>query len=202
MRHARRRPPQRLTGRDGEGARGSRAFGHGPRRLGLLIAFLPLVALLFGCKPAAPSSGEQPASARALFDQASKEFYGPSTEAKGTERERLLSEAARRYSRLLKEFPAETNLCAQSLRALGSIHATRDQTNEAVKLYAAVGEKYGSEDWEVLQAWKSAADLLWESNQRGEARTFYAKVVERFGKSDRPQIIQQVVRGSKARLAE
>ena len=172
-------------------------------RTATLIAPLLLsAALLFGCKPGAPSSGEQPVSARLLFEQTTREFYGPSAEAKGTERERLLNEAASRYSRLLKEFPGETNLCAQSLRVLGSIHAIRGQTNEAVKLYAAVGDRYGSEGWEILQAWKSAGDLLWESNQRGEAREFYAKLVERFGKNDAPQIVRQVVRGSKTRLAE
>jgi hypothetical protein len=106
------------------------------------------------------------------------------------------------YDELLKRLPAETNLCAQSLRGLGSIHATRGKTNDAVKFYAAVGEKYASEDWEVLQAWKSAADLLWDGNQRQEAKRFYGKIVERFDKSDAPQIVQQVVRGSKARIAE
>jgi TolA-binding protein len=129
-------------------------------------------------------------------------FHAPSAEARGAEHERLLGEAAKGYNELLKQFPTETNLCAQSMRALGSIHATQGKTNEAVKFYAAVGEKYASEDWEVLQAWKSAADLLWDGSQRNEAKKFYAKIVERFGKKDAPQIIQQVVRGSKARLAE
>ena len=55
-----------------------------------------------------------------------------------------------------------------------------------------------------MQAWKAAGDLLWDANRREEAKKFYAKIVERFGKSDAPQtqIIQAVVRGSKARLAE
>ena len=183
-------------------ARSSRASGRGSRTLALLAFLLPALVLPLGCKPNAQSSGKQSISARTLFDQASKEFYAPSAEAKGAERERLLNEAASRYARLVKECPSETNLCAQSLRALGSIHAIRGQTNEAVKFYAAVGDRYGGEDWEVLQAWKSAGDLLWESNQRSDARKFYEKIVERYGKNDAPQIIQQVVRGSKARLAE
>jgi len=183
-------------------ARSSRASGPPSRMATMFWVLLCAVIFLPACKPKPQTSAEDSASAHALFEQTTREFHGPSTEAKGPERERLLNEAASRYSKLLKTFPGETNLCAQSLRALGSIHATRGQTNEAVKLYAAVGEKYGSQDWEVLQAWKSAADLLWDSNQRGEAKKFYAKIVERFGKNDVPQIIQQVVRGSKARLAE
>ena len=172
------------------------------RNLAVLIGAAIACASVSGCKPQQPAVGIESITAQALFDQASREFHAPSAEAKGAERDRLLNDAVSRYTRLLKAFPGETNLCAQSLRALGSIHATQNKTNEAVRFYAAVGEKYGSEDWEVLQAWKSAADLLWESNQRGEAKKFYAKIVERFGKSDAPQIIQQVVRGSKARLAQ
>jgi tetratricopeptide (TPR) repeat protein len=177
-------------------------LGHGSRIWTLFVPILLCAALLLGCKQKQQAAIDHSVSAGALFDQAAREFHVPSAEAKGVERERLLSEAAKRYSELLKKFPDETNLCAQSLRALGSIHASQGKTNEAVKLYAAVGEKYASQDWEVLQAWKAAADLLWDSNQRGDAKKFYAKIVERFGKSDAPQIIQQVVRGSKVRLAE
>ena len=164
----------------------------------LLVAFFSLS----GCKEKSPSPTPATGEARTLFTNTMARFHVPSAEATGAERERLLGEATKGYSELLKLFPTETNLCARSLRALGSIHATRGQTNEAVKFYAAVGEKYASEDWEVLQAWKSAADLLWDGSQRHEAKKFYARIVERFGKKDAPQIIQQVVRGSKARLAE
>ena len=170
-----------------------------------LTLFLPLllgVALLSGCKekPAAPAASH--ASARELFDQTVRDFHAPSAEARSPERERLLSEAAQRYDALLKQFPTETNLCAQALRALGNIQATRGNTNEAVKLYAAVGERYQGQDWEVLQAWKAAGDLLWDAQQREEAKKFYAQIVGRFGNPDARQIYQTVVRGSKARLAE
>ena len=189
------------TRRD-SGAWISRAPGRSSRIAAFLAPILLCAALLSGCKekPAAPASSH--ASVRELFDQTVREFHAPSAEARGPERERLLSEAAKRYDEQLKTFPAETNLCAQALRALGNIHAIRGKTNEAVKLYAAVGEKYPSQDWEVLQAWKSAGDLLWEAQRREEAKKFYAQIVERFGKNDAPQIISTVVRGSKARLAE
>ena len=165
----------------------------------MLVSLLLGAALLSGCKekPAASHT-----SARELFDQAVREFHAPSAEAPGPERLRLLSQAAQRYEELLNTFPTETNLCAQALRGLGNIQATRGNTNEAVKLYAAVGERYAGQDWEVLQAWKAAADLLWDGQRREEAKKFYAQIVARFGKQDAPQIYQTVVRGSKARLAE
>ena len=183
-------------------ARSSRAKVHGTRTLMFAALLLAGAAWLAGCKEKAPSPATKSDNALALFTNAMVQFHAPSADAKGAERDRLLNEAAKRYEDLLKKFPDETNLCAQALRALGSIHATQGRTNEAVKLYATVGEKYASQDWEVLQAWKSAADLLWDANQRNDAKKFYAKIVERFGQTDAPQIIQTVVRGSKARLME
>jgi len=163
---------------------------------------LVAVILFMGCEENKPAVATAPGDARQLFTNAMARFHGPAVEARGAERDRLLNEAAKEYESLLKSFPAESNLCAQSLRALGSIHAIQGRTNEAIKSYGAVGERYGSEDWEVLQAWKAAADLLWEAGRRDEAKKLYAKIVGRFGNDEAPQIFRQVVRGSKARLAE
>jgi tetratricopeptide (TPR) repeat protein len=183
-------------------ARASRRKGGRSRSAILTLLWLLCVAGLTGCREKPTASAGNSDNANTLLTNAMARFHAPSAEAQGAERERLLNEAARHYEELLKRFPGETNACAQALRALGSIHATQGRTNEAVKSYAAVGAKYPSQDWEVLMAWKGAADMLWESNQRAEAKKFYAKIIERFGKKDAPQIIQQVVRGSQARLAE
>jgi len=158
--------------------------------------------VFIGCKAKQQIAPDRSVTARALFERTTQEFHTPGLDANGAERERLLNEAAKNYGRLIKEFPEERDWCAQSLRALGNIHASQGKTNEAVKLYATVGEKYFDREWEVLQAWKAAGDLLWDANRREDAKKFYAKIVERFGKKEAPQIIQQVVRGSKARLAE
>jgi len=183
-------------------ARKPRSNGRGTRiAVAVMLAFVLAVGLI-GCKENAPAPSGNSTDARTLMAEAMTHFHARSTELLGPERERLLNEAAQRYNELLKRFPLETNLCAQALRALGSIHATQGKTNEAVKLYAAVGEKYPSQDWEVLQAWKAAGDLRWEEHEREDAKKFYSKIVERFGKMDAPQIIQQVVRGSKARMTE
>lgn len=158
--------------------------------------------LVLGCRAKPQPPAERTAAARALFEQATKEFHAPSAEAQGAVRQRLLDEAAHSYERLLAEFPEQRDLGVQALRGLGSIRASQGNTNEAVRLYAAVGEKYPERDWEVLQAWKAAADLLWEAQRPEEAKKFYRKIVTRFDKLETPQIYQTVVRGSKARLTE
>ena len=184
------------------GAGNSRAYGRSSRTGRLLLALLLCATFVFGCKekPAVPASSTT--TARALFDQATREFHTPSADANGAECARLLAGAAERYERLLTEFPGERVLGAQALRGLGSIRASQGNTNEAVKLYAAVGEKFPEQEWEVVQAWKAAGDLLWDATRRDEAKKFYAQLVGRFGKDGAPQIIQTAVRGAKARLAE
>ena len=177
-------------------------FGAFPRHSSFVIWACLALALLSGCGAKKQTPAERSAKARALFEQSTKEFHNPSAEANGPEQARLLNEAAKRYEQLLQQYPEEQNLGAQALRGLGHVRLAQGKTNGAVKLYAAVAEKYPAQDWEVLQAWKAAADLLWEANRREEARKFYTQLVTRFGKNETPQIFQTVVRGSRARLAE
>ncbi len=155
-----------------------------------------------GCDAKKEKPVERSGGGRAFFEQTIEEFHNPSAGAVGTNRERLLGEAARRYELLLKEYPEEKDLCAQSLLGLGNIRASQGKTNEAVKLYATVSEKYPNRDWEVLQAWKAAADLQWDASRRDDAKKYYARIIERFDKADAPMITKTVVRGSKSRLAE
>ena len=201
-RHNPRFPDHPAVGSAQSGARGSRNSGRCSRTGPWLALLLLGSVLLSGCDKKPPAPATAPASARALFDQASREFYAPSAEANGAERARLLAGAAERYERLLKEFPAERDLGVQALLGLGNIRASQGKLDEAVELYATVGKKFPEHDWQVVQAWKAAADLLWATNRREEAKQFYAQIVARFGKNDAPQIISTVVRGSKARLAE
>jgi len=167
-----------------------------------VIWFCLAVALLPGCSGRKQTPAERSAAARALFEQATKEFHNPSAEAIGAEKTRLLKEAAKRYEELLKDYPEEQSLGAQALRGLGNVRASQGQTNEAVSIYAAMAEKFPAQDWEVLQAWKAAADLLWEANRREEARLYYRKIVTRFDQTNAPMIFRTVVRGSKSKLAE
>ena len=107
-----------------------------------------MLLLLTGC--ATPQKQDRAAAAKALFEQSvtlhqQHEFSG----------------AATGYERLLMAYRDQPYWCAQALRSLGNVRAAQGKLDEAVKLYRRVGEQYPQQDWEVLQAWKSAADLLW-----------------------------------------
>ena len=187
----------------------SRAIAAWPRgalrlfRIALLSIAISFAALSFvGCQPKTEPAVAPAGSGRDFFEQTIKEFHHPAAEAKGAERERLLNATAIRYEQLLNKHREESDLCAQALLGLGNIRALQGKTNEAVQLYASVNEKYPGRDWEVLQAWKSAADLLWDASRHDEARKYYARIVERFDRDDAPMIMKSVVRGSRSRLAE
>jgi TolA-binding protein len=178
-----------------------------PRQL-LNVAIAPwllLVAILTGCltqtaQQKAAVVEQHAASAKTLFDNTTKLYHLPSAEATGAAKEKLLQQAAAGYEQLLKQFPDQPAWCAKALRSLGNVRATQGQFNEAVMMYKAVAVRYPHNDWEVLQAWKSAGDLLWDANRHDEAKTFYDKIVKRFDIPDQPPVVKTVVRGAKARL--
>lgn len=114
--------------------------------------------------------------------------------------DRQYAVAATGYERILRQYPEQEHLCAQSLRSLGNVRAAQGQLDEAVKLYARVAEKYPRQDWEVLQAWKSAADLLWEAGRQDEARQFYRPIATRFDQPDAAPVVKLIVRAARARL--
>jgi predicted negative regulator of RcsB-dependent stress response len=112
----------------------------------------------------------------------------------------LLAQAALGYEQLLKDYPEQTNWCAQSLRSLGGVRAAQGHTNDAVKILAEVGQKYRTQDWEVIQAWKAAGDLLQEAGRPAEARQFYRQIVERFDSTNSSQVIQIIVRAARKQM--
>jgi len=148
--------------------------------------------LLLGC---APASHETP---RQLMERTVREYHLPSAGAQGIEREKLLVRAASGYEQVLKLGRSDPWLCASALRSLGNVRVEQGRLDEAVKLYSRVGDQYTACDWEVLQSWKSAADLLWDAGRSGEASAFYRKIVQRFG-SDPAPIIQTVARAARQR---
>jgi len=159
--------------------------------------------LLFGCTSAeekAARQRERAAAARQLFDQTVKQFHLPSADAQGAERDRLLGEAAKGYETLLGRYPEQVAPCAMALRSLGNVRATQGRLDDAVKLYGRVGERYSADEWEIIQAWKSAADLLWDANRQAEARVWYGKIVARFDQPGQPAVVQVIVRAAKRRV--
>ena len=162
------------------------------------FAALWLVLCLTGCATA-PNPAHIRA-AKALFESTARNYHFPSAAATGLERDRLLRESATGYERLLRQYPDQESWCAKSLRSLANVRATQGQLDEAVQLYAQVAKKYPQQDWEVLQAWKSAADLLWDAQAPAAARKFYRQIIARFDETDATSVVKLIVYAAKARL--
>ena len=138
--------------------------------------------------------------AKKLFESTARNYHFPSAVATGTERERLLNEAATGYERLLRQYPDQEDWCAKSLRSLANIRATQGRLNEAIQLYARVAAQYPRQDWEILQSWKSAADLLWEAGRRADAQKFYRLIVTRFDQPNPTAMVTLIVHIAQMRL--
>src|SRR5207249_1837301 len=115
-------------------------------------------------------------------------------------REKLLAQAAAGYTTLAKKYSDQPFWAAQALRSLGNVRIAQGQTNLAIKIFSEVATKFPQLEWEVLQAWKSAADVLWEIGRQDESKLFYRKIVERFDLTDAQPIVKTIVHGSKIRL--
>jgi tetratricopeptide (TPR) repeat protein len=169
------------------------------KTISLLLA-LGLLAFA-GCRREAQDPQRRYDEARALFDQTSKNLHLPSALASGAEQQRLQNEAARSYQQLLKLYADQEYWCAKALRSLGNIRAAQTNTAAALGCWAEVVAKYPRQDWEILMALKSSADLQWEAGRTNEARTLYQRIVTQFGQTNAPAVVQTVVRGSRLKLA-
>lgn len=158
-----------------------------------------MTILLTGCATAPNPARAR--SAKSLFEATARDYHFPSAIATGTKRDRLLAEAATGYENLLRQYPDQDDWCAKALRSLGNVRAEQGQLDAALKLYTQVAEKYSRHDWEVLQAWKTAADLLWEARRQDEARKFYRKIIARFDEPDAAAVVKSVVRAARWRAA-
>ena len=156
------------------------------------------LVLLVGC--ATGSKIDRSTGAKTLFAQTVKQYHLPSADAKGGERDKLLTSAAAGYTKLLRMYADQQYWCAQALRSLANVRVEQGRLDDAVKMYRQVAEKYPDFDWEVLQAWKTAADLLWNAGRQADAKPFYQQIVTRFDKPDAPAVYKTIVRAAKARL--
>jgi tetratricopeptide (TPR) repeat protein len=172
----------------------SEKFRHAP--------MLVLLLWLVGCAVPEPKPEERYAAAKALFDRTTKSFHLPSAEAKASQKSQLLHQAAAGYEQLLDQYRDQSSWCAQAMRSLANVRAMQCRLDDAICLYARVEKEYPREDWEIVQAWKSAADLLWDAGRRNQAKEFYRKIVERFEAADSLTVVKSIVRGAKSRLAE
>ncbi len=154
--------------------------------------------VLAGC--ATPPKQDRTAAAKNLFDQTVQQSHLPSAEAKGAERDALLSRAADGYAQLLRVYSDQPYWCAQAQRSLANVRASQGRLDDAIKLYAGVADRWPQNDWEIIQSWKSASDLLAGAGRVVEARAFDQKIVARFDGKDQPQLIQSIVRAAARRL--
>ncbi|HUE13959.1 MAG TPA: tetratricopeptide repeat protein [Planctomycetaceae bacterium] len=160
------------------------------RRARLATLFL---TLFLGCAPASHET------ARQLFDRTLREYHLPSAEASGPQREKLLAQSATGYELALQLGGNDRPLCAAALRSLANVRAEQGRLDEAVKLWSQVGERYPTCDWEILQSWKSAADLLWDAGRQSDAAPFYRQIFERFRSAPSP-IMRTVARAASRRV--
>src|ERR1043165_4916195 len=87
---------------------------------GILLAILAVVIALSACSKHEKDSPDRVRTPKEQFDVITKNFHVPSANTNATERLRLQNEAARRYTDFVKQFPEQSNLCAQALRSLGN----------------------------------------------------------------------------------
>ncbi len=162
-----------------------------------------LCVLLTGCASGPKQTPEQRyLAAQELFDRTAANYHLPSAEAHGSARAKLLAQAAAGYQQVLKQYPDQPHWCAPALRSLGNVRAAQGRLNDAIRAYDRVAQQYSTEDWEVLQAWKSAADLLWDAGRREEGRGYYRKIVTQFDRPDIPAIYKIIVRSARNRLGD
>ncbi len=152
-----------------------------------LGCILLLAWLAGGCSAKTPKNPQQRYdAAKALFEQTTKQFHTPLADATGAEKDKLEREAAAGYEQLLKKYSDQDFWAAQALRNLAGIRATQGKVDQAVKLYASVEQKYPKQDWEILMAWKAAADLLWENRRPGRGKTLLSENRREVRQSGRP----------------
>jgi len=167
--------------------------GRASRRSLMMVAGALALQLVFAGCSSAPRE-----TARQVFERTVREYHLPSADASGAKREKLLAQAASGYEQVVELGKNEPPLCAAAVRSLANVRAEQGRVDEAVVLYSRVGEQYSNCDWEVVQSWKSAADLLWDAGRQSEASVFYRKIAQRFG-SDPSPIIQTVARAASRR---
>ena len=174
-----------------------------PWMLGGLLLQSSLVILLNGCssRPERPVVSVSPAlSSQATYDSVATNLHRAAAEARGAERERLLTQAAAGYQNVLKQFPSATKVCLLATRALANVRALQGRLDESVRLHLSVTNSPAAGDMDRLMALKIAGDLLWDAGRLKDAKPLYEQLVERFGKPGSSQLNQLIVRGARSRL--
>ena len=165
---------------------------------------LSLLALLpCGCASSGPTPAQRDAEARYHYNQAMRLYRVPTADASNeVDRVVLLDAAAKEYARLAHVYRDVPRFASASWRSLGMIQLARGELREALTALEQVGRLYPDQHWEVIQAWKAAADALWNARHRAEAALYYRQIVSVYGKPGQPPMFDTLVVIARARLAE
>jgi len=167
----------------------------------LLLAVLSILALA-SCATRPPEKRME-AEAQYEFKRIMREYVIAAGDATNELVRAELVEQAVQGFRLLRElYPDAQPWAAMALRYRANLHAERGERKEALATYAKVGVLYPDQDWEVIQAWRSAGDLLWTSGMRKESLDFYRDIVARFDTPGQPPMYETIVRIARDRIAE
>ena len=118
-----------------------------------------------------------------------------------SDRTTLLEQAAVQYAAILKHHADDARWAAPAMRSLGNVRVAQGRMDDALSCYAAVGSVYPDESWEVLQSWKTAADLLWDAGRKEEATAFYRQIVDRCNGAESSDIEARIVKAAARRTS-
>lgn len=159
--------------------------------------------LVAGCATAPGGAHAREPKAKFEYNRIMREYRVPAEEATNeVERVAMLDQVAQAYADFSQEYADVPRWAAAALRARGQIHVVRGQFQDALACFEQVGQRYPQEHWEVIQAWKEAADLLWETQHRGEAVLYYRQIVQTYDRPGQPPMFGTLVDIARSRLQE
>lgn len=171
-------------------------------------ALVGLVGGGLGCAHGAdPAKGAgvsaRESKARYEYNRVIRQYQLPALDAtNAVERVAMLDQTAFELEAMARTYADVPQWAAAALRTLGTIHIQRGQLKDGLACFEQVGQRYPQEHWEVIQAWKDAADTLWETHHRGEARLYYRQIVNTYDRPGQPPMFATIVRVARDRLAE
>lgn len=159
-------------------------------------------ALLGSCSSPKPAMDQRAREARYEFNRVVREYHVPMSEATNDlERGVWMTNALAGYEAICRDFGDQAKWAAQSLRSMGNVYLAQGDRARALRCYDQVGRDYPGEHWEVIQAWKSAGDLLWDSGMKSEGAKYFSLIVQTYAGMDEPPMFKTLVEISRDRLA-
>lgn len=166
-----------------------------------VVRFLP-VALLISCATQPPQKSIE-SKAQYEFNRIVRTYQIPAAEStNAVERAALLHEAFLAYGALITNYPTARPWAARSLLAVAELHAERGDLAKALNAYDLIPTLYPDDEWEVIQAWRAAADLHWRARHYAPALERYFNIVRRFDRPGLSPAFAAHVRHARDRIRE